>query len=240
MNESGHPLPKFMFVTPPRPCPYLPGRIERDMFVELAPPNADRLHLRLAHLGFRRSHNVVYRPDCPGCQSCISVRVLVRQFRRPRGFERIWRRNADLKAEVRPPVATREQFALFQDYQRLRHGDGEMALMDFDDYRAMIENTMVESHVIEFRDGEGRLVATCLADQLADGLSAVYSFFDASQGRRSLGNHMILWLIETARREGLPFVYLGYWIRHSQKMAYKSRFQPLEGLGANGWSRLAV
>lgn len=240
MNESGHPLPKFMFVTPPRPCPYLPGRIERDMFVELAPPNADRLHLRLAHLGFRRSHNVVYRPDCPGCQSCISVRVLVRQFRRPRSFERIWRRNADITAEIRPPVATREQYALFQEYQNIRHGDGEMALMDFDDYRAMIENTMVESHVIEFRDQERRLVATCLADQLADGLSAVYSFFDATQSQRSLGNHMILWLIETARRQGLPFVYLGYWIRHSQKMAYKSRFQPLEGLGANGWTRLAV
>lgn len=238
MNESGHPLPKFMFVTPPRPCPYIPGRIERDMFVELAPPNADRLHLRLAHLGFRRSHNVVYRPDCPGCQSCVSVRVLAREFERPQRFAKIWRRNSDLKVRLRPPVATQEQFELFQAYQHDRHGDGEMALMDFDDYRAMIENTMVDSHVIEFRDAHDRLVATCLADRLEDGLSAVYSFFDPSLNRRSLGNHMILWLIETASVDDLPYVYLGYWIRHSQKMAYKKLFQPMEGLGANGWMRL--
>lgn len=240
MKESGHPLPKFMFVTPPRPCPYLPGRIERDMFVELAPPNADRLHMRLAHLGFRRSHNVVYRPDCPGCQSCVSVRVIVDEFVRPKTFERIWRRNADLTAQLRPPTATDEQFELFQKYQRERHGDGEMSMMDFDDYRAMIENTMVDSHVVEFRSGDGQLVAACLADELGDGLSAVYSFFDPSDARRSLGNHMILWLVETARSERLPYVYLGYWIRHSQKMAYKSRFQPLEGLGPNGWLPLTV
>ncbi|MEZ5669515.1 MAG: arginyltransferase [Alphaproteobacteria bacterium] len=227
-----------MFVTPPRPCPYLPGRIERDMFVELAPPNADRLHQRLAHLGFRRSHNVVYRPDCPGCQSCVSVRVLVDAFAPQRSLARIWKRNQDLHCRLRPPVATREQFDLFQAYQQERHGDGEMALMDFDDYRAMIENTMVDSHVIEFRDPDYRLVATCLADQLDDGLSAVYSFFDPADARRSLGNQVILWLIDTARRERLRYVYLGYWIRHSRKMAYKARFQPLEGLGPGGWAPL--
>ena len=210
------------------------------MFVELAQPNADRLHQRLAHLGFRRSHNVVYRPDCPGCQSCVSVRVITLEFARPQGFERIWRRNRDLSVRIRPPVATREQFTLFQDYQRERHGDGEMAMMDFADYRAMIENTMVDSHMIEFRDPSSRLIAACLADRLEDGLSAVYSFFDPGQTRRSLGNHIILWLIETAKRDGLDYVYLGYWIRHSRKMAYKARFQPLEGLGPSGWKRLAI
>lgn len=240
MNESGHPLPKFMFVTPPRPCPYLPGRIERDMFVELAPPGADRLHLRLAHLGFRRSHNVVYRPDCPGCHSCVSVRVVAGSYQRPASFERIWRRNRDLSDRLRPAVASREQFELFRAYQNHRHGDGEMAQMDFDDYRSMIENTIVDSLVVEFRDDDERLVATCLADRLEDGLSAVYSFFDPAQTRRGLGNLMILWLIETARAGGLPYVYLGYWIRHSRKMAYKARFRPLEGLGPNGWKRLAL
>jgi arginine-tRNA-protein transferase len=113
-----------------------------------------------------------------------------------------------------------------------------MAFMDRRDYASMVQSSPVNTGIIEFRDRAGELVAACLADRLADGLSAVYSFFDPSQSRRSLGSFMVLWLIEEARRQGLPHVYLGFWIKDSRKMAYKARFRPLQAFGAEGWTVL--
>ncbi len=141
--------------------------------------------------------------------------------------------------DCRPPRATAEQFHLFARYQRGRHNDGEMAQMDFGDYRTMIEVGSANSFVAEMRHPTGALVAACLADRLGQGLSAVYSFFDPDQPRRSLGSFVILWLVEEARRLHLPYVYLGYWIADSQKMAYKAQFRPLEMLTKEGWQRRA-
>jgi arginine-tRNA-protein transferase len=137
-----------------------------------------------------------------------------------------------------PARATAEQFQLFQRYQTARHGDGDMATMSFYDFRAMVEDTPIETFIVEFRDPDDRMISACLTDRLGDGLSAVYSFFAPALERRSLGTHAILWLIERARLLGLPYVYLGYWVPESRKMAYKSRFRPAEVLAGGAWRML--
>src|SRR5260370_223426 len=141
-------------------------------------------------------------------------------------------------AGLRPAEPTRgaaEQSGLFARYERSRHADREMAAMTFGDYRAMIEDSSIETRLIEFRDADRTLLGGCLIDVVDDGYSAVYSFFEPTLMRRSLGTFMVLWLIDDARTETLPYIYLGYWIAESEKMSYKTRFRPLEALGENGW-----
>lgn len=230
--------PRFLFRTPPMPCPYLAGQIERHVFAEIAGPDAAEVYDALSRAGFRRSHRVAYRPACPGCAACVPVRVAVQRFRPSRSQRRVERANRDLLARETPPLATAEQFQLFARYQRSRHGDGEMARMGFEDYRAMVEDSAVGTAMVEFRAADGGLRAACLFDRLADGLSAVYSFFDPDHGARGLGTHAILWLIAQARRECRPHVYLGYWIADSRKMAYKARFRPLQALADGRWRDL--
>lgn len=220
------------------PCPYLPGRIERQVYAELGGPAPQEIFRRLSLAGFRRSHHIVYRPACPGCSACVPVRVDVANFRWTRSWRRIMQRNADLTADEAGLEITDEQYRLFRRYVRSRHGDGDMAVMDRRDYTSMVHSSPVDTGIVEFRDGIGDLVAACLTDRLPDGLSAVYSFFDSEQPRRSLGSFMVLWLIEEARRRGLPFVYLGFWIENSRKMGYKSRFRPLQAFGPEGWITL--
>jgi leucyl-tRNA---protein transferase len=220
------------------PCPYLPGRIERKLIMDLAGPHAARFYNDLSRAGFRRSHHLAYRPACAGCRACVPVRIVVKGFRPSRSVRRIRNANRDISASDIGCQTSIEQYRLFIRYQHVRHGDGDMAAMSFGDYRAMVEYTAVNTHLLEFRDGSSRLVGACLIDRLDDGFSAVYSFFDPDAGDRSLGSHIILQLIENARAEGLPYVYLGYWIAESEKMAYKSRFRPLEGLGERGWQPL--
>ena len=168
----------------------------------------------------------------------MPVRIVVAEFQLAGSLARIRRRNSDLTLSITLPRATREQYALFGQYLDHRHGDGEMAGMDFRDYRAMVEDTAVDSRMLELRDSSDTLLAACLADWSSDGVSAVYSFFAPEAARRSLGSDMILRLIEVARNDHLPYVYLGYWIQNSRKMAYKSRFRPLEVFGAAGWRLL--
>jgi len=194
----------------------------------------------LSRAGFRRSHHLAYRPACTQCHACVPVRIPVADFAPSRSLRRIQKSNADLVVRVARPHATLEQFRLFARYQRSRHTDSDMASMTFGDFRAMMEDSPVTSRVIELRDPAGAFLGACLLDLLDDGLSAVYSFFDPEQRRRSLGTLLVLALIEAARGRELPYAYLGYWIAESRKMAYKARFHPLEGLGAAGWRRLAV
>jgi arginine-tRNA-protein transferase len=217
------------------PCPYLKDRAERRVVTELAAADAERAYETLSRAGFRRSHGFAYAPACPECNSCVPVRVRAPEFKRSRSQRRVWNLNADLLAETLTPVATTEQFALFTAYQTSRHGDGDMARMEFFDYQALVEDTPVPTDIIEFREPEGRLLGVSLLDRLADGYSAVYSVFDPKEYRRSLGRYMILWSIEEARKLGLPYVYLGFWIAESSKMAYKSSFRPLEAHDACGW-----
>lgn len=238
MNEQTTRLPKFFFRTTPQPCPYLPGRTERNIFAEIVGPDGQRAYDLLVHHGFRRSHRIVYRPDCIGCSACTPVRVVVDQFAPSHSQQRVLRRNADLSAHEQRARSTIEQYLLFGRYLSARHADGEMAAMSYEDFRGMIEDTPVESGLAEFRTPDGVLAGVCLFDGLADGISAVYSFFDPDLSARSLGTFMVMWAIERARSAGLPYAYLGYWIAASQKMAYKARFRPLEALGANGWHHI--
>ena len=240
MTNQGARIPSVFYRTGPMPCPYLTGRMEQNLFTELRGPGARDLHDQLALAGFRRSHRIAYRPACPGCNACVPVRIAVDGFRPTRSLRRILCRNKDLRTVIVGPVATKEQFDLFVSYQRERHPGGEMAVMSFTDYRAMVEESAVETNVVELRDPGGRLVAVCLMDTLSEALSAVYSFFDPEVNGRSLGTHFILWLIQHAAARRLAHVYLGYWIADCAKMAYKSRFAPLQALGPNGWRPLPI
>lgn len=240
MDHTPLKRPQFFFTTAPLPCPYLPDRLERKLVTELSGPGAESLHEALARSGFRRSHSIAYAPACPGCKACVPVRVVVREFTRRRTLAKLWRENADLAATRVPARATTEQYELFARYQQSRHPGSDMALMGFYEYSAMVEDSPIDTFMVEFRDRSGVLTAVCLADRTSDGLSAVYSFFEASGDRSGLGNFVVLWLIEQARKLDLPYAYLGYWIANSAKMAYKARFQPLERLGPNGWERLAI
>jgi arginyl-tRNA--protein-N-Asp/Glu arginylyltransferase len=230
--------PQFFYTTAPLPCPYVAGRTERKVVTEITGPDADNLHDRLSRAGFRRSHNIAYAPVCPNCQACIPIRVPVASFQPGRTLRKIEKANADLEAYEVPARATAEQFQLFQRYQQTRHGAGDMATMSFYDYRAMVEDTPIDTFIVEFRDGEDRLVGACLTDRLGDGLSAVYSFFAPGMEKRSLGTQAVLWLIGQARTLGLPHVYLGYWVPESRKMTYKARFRPAEVLSGGTWRML--
>ena len=230
--------PHFFFTTAPLPCPYLTGRIERKIVTELSGPDAELLHEALSRAGFRRSHSIAYTPACPGCNACIPVRIVIDEFAPKRTMRRILRQNVDLVTRVVPPRATAEQYRLFARYQESRHSGGDMALMGFYDYRSMVEDSPIETFLVEFRGPDNVLVAVVLTDRMSDGLSAVYSFFHPDFAAASLGTYIILWMIDEARRLKLPYVYLGYWIAESNKMSYKARFSPLESFGAEGWRPL--
>jgi len=237
-------LPQF-FLTPGGPCPYLPGKTERKVFARLNGSLAQPLNEALTHSGFRRSQMIAYRPACEGCNACVSVRIVVDDFAASRSQKRIMKRNGDILRREVPAEATREQFALLRAYLDSRHSGGGMSDMGLFDYVAMVEETPVLTHIVEYRETDvagrpGRLLACGLTDVLRDGLSMVYSFFHPGENARSLGTQMILDHIAAARKRGLPFVYLGYWISGSEKMDYKVRFKPLEALGPQGWAKLTV
>ena len=238
MEQTPLKRPQFFFTTAPLPCPYLSDRLERKIVTELTGPDSEQLHEVLAKGGFRRSHSIAYAPACPGCKACVPVRVNAQNFERRRSLTRIWKRNAHITAHEVPARATSEQFDLFMDYQRSRHASSDMANMGFYEYSAMIEDSPIETYLVEFRTPSAELVAVCLTDQTDDGLSAVYSFFSSEPEHAGLGNFVVLWLIEHAKMLDLPYVYLGYWIAESPKMAYKTRFKPLEALGPDGWAPL--
>ncbi|OJX81154.1 arginyltransferase [Magnetospirillum sp. 64-120] len=227
--------PHFFFTTAALPCPYLPGRLERKIVTELNGPDSETLHEALSRAGFRRSHSIAYTPACPGCQACVPVRIVVDKFHPDRTMRKISRHNAGLTARVVPARATAEQYKLFSRYQESRHNGGDMALMGFYDYRSMVEDSPIDTFLLEFRQADDTLVAVCLTDRMGDGLSAVYSFYEPDMPSASLGTYVVLWLIDEAIKQNLPFVYLGYWIPESRKMAYKTRFQPLEAFGPDGW-----
>ena len=231
MRHSGLNAPQF-YVTGPQPCPYLHGRAERKLFTALTGDRARELNNALSRQGFRRSQNVVYRPSCESCVACMSARNRVADFCPSRSQRRVLKRNAGLVRLGTSAWATDEQFELFRRYLDRRHADGGMADMDIFEFAAMIEETPVRTRVFEYRgpsaDGQAPLAAVCLTDILDDGLSLVYSFYDPDRHPDSLGTWMVLDHIEMARAAGLPYVYLGYWVPGSRKMAYKAAFGALE------------
>jgi arginine-tRNA-protein transferase len=232
------------FLTAPSPCPYLHGREERKVFAHLPMSEGASVNDSLTQVGFRRSQNIAYRPACEGCDACVSARIPVADYRMARSERRVLDRNKDLARHLVEAEATMEQFDLLRRYLAARHGGGGMADMTWADYVAMVEDTAVRTHLIEYRTrsndrGPGDLMACVLVDMLSDGLSLVYSFYDPSLTKRSLGSFAILDHVRQAEATGLPYVYLGYWIAGSIKMAYKARFDPLEVLKPGGWRLLS-
>ena len=231
-----------LFLTAAMPCPYLPGRQERKLFTHLTGKRASALHGLLTDNGFRRSQNLIYRPACEGCSACQSVRIVAAAFEMTARFRRIRKLNADISSEVCPPRASLEQFSLFKRYLESRHAGGGMTQMSLLDYEYMVEDTPVQSVLVEYRCSSlpGRpLVAVALTDVMPNGLSMVYSFYEPELAHRGLGNLLILDHIAQVRSAGLGYVYLGYWVKDSPKMAYKAQFRPLEvQSGPLGWRPL--
>ena len=232
------PLAPQFYVTAPQPCPYLAGRMERKLFTALQGDQAEKLNDALSRQGFRRSQNVLYRPSCADCQACYSARIRVADFEPSRSQWRVIRRNAVLRRRATSPWATEEQFALFRRYLDGRHAEGGMADMDIFEFAAMVEETPVRSRLIEYHAPDSDLRAVCLTDLLDDGLSMVYSFFDPTREKDSLGTYVILDHVQIARELGLPYVYLGYWVPGSDKMGYKARFGALEVYKRGQWTPL--
>jgi arginyl-tRNA--protein-N-Asp/Glu arginylyltransferase len=247
VTQHSRNTPQF-YLTAPSPCPYLPGQEERKVFTHLVGERAGELNDLLTHGGFRRSQSIAYRPACENCRACVSVRVVAADFRPTRSMRRIRERNRDLVGEMRVAVPTSEQYSVFRSYLDARHRDGGMADMSVLDFAMMLEDSHVETRIVEYRRrgpdsaingrGGGQLLAVALTDVLSDGLSMVYSFFDSDEAARSLGTFMILDHIARARELALPYVYLGYWVRGSRKMDYKARFLPQQRLTPDGWKRV--
>jgi arginyl-tRNA--protein-N-Asp/Glu arginylyltransferase len=239
--------PQF-YLTAPSSCPYLPGKEERKVFTHIVGKRARELNEILTQGGFRRSQTIAYRPACESCRACVSVRVVVDDFRPSGNMRRVLKTNRDLIGTLVPNRPSSDQYSLFRRYLDDRHTDGGMVDMTVLDYSMMVEDSHVETRIIEYRRrgpdsgingrGRGRLLAVSLTDVLSDGLSMVYSFFEPDAADRSLGTFMILDHIEQARRMGLPYLYLGYWVEGSRKMDYKARFRPQERLMPQGWARV--
>ena len=245
MTHQPTQSPQF-FLTAPSPCPYIEGQFERKVFTHLVGSKAPEMNDLLTQGGFRRSQNIAYRPACETCRACVSVRILAGAFQPTRNMKRIVSRNQDLIGAELQAEPSSEQYGLFRRYLDARHRKGGMSDMTVLDYAMMVEDTHVHTKVIEYRRrgpdtfltgrGTGELMAVALTDQMSDGLSMVYSFFDPDLPERSLGSFMILDHVARARAAGLPHVYLGYWVNGSRKMDYKVRFRPQEHLGPQGWA----
>lgn len=231
-----------LFLTAAMPCPYLPGKQERKLFTHLTGRRASSLHHILSENGFRRSQNLIYRPACEGCNACQSVRIVAGKFEASGRFRRVLRNNDDISVEVRSTTATTEQYDLFKRYLESRHADGGMNQMSFVDYEYMVEDTPVQSVLVEYRlrdHPDNTLIAVALTDVMPDGLSMVYSFYDPELAHRSLGTFLILDHVSQVRAAGLSYVYLGYWVEQSPKMAYKAQYRPLQvQKGPLGWCTL--
>jgi arginine-tRNA-protein transferase len=225
-----------LLISTEHPCNYLPDRIARTVFMDpQAPMDMDLYGLLAAH-GFRRSGPNVYRPHCDGCRACVPLRVPVREFRPDRSQKRIARRNSDLRLSVLPAAFHAEHFALYSRYLAARHPGAGMDGYGEVEYSQFLMSPWGSTSLMELRLGT-ELVAVAVTDQLPEAFSAVYTFFEPGMEERSLGTYAILAQIEEARRRGLDWLYLGYWIAESRKMAYKERFRPHETLDAEGWNR---
>lgn len=227
------------YLTAPYPCSYLPDLQARS---QVATPGFlinTALYSQLISHGFRRSSNYIYRPRCDNCCACVQMRVLARQFNANRSQRRAWAQHQNLETSVHPLQDKPEYFELYQRYQRARHPDGGMDNDDQDAYRTFLLQSHIDTLLVEFRD-KGKLRMVSVIDLLEDGLSAVYTFFDPDLPHARFGVYNVLWQIELCRKLNLDFVYLGYWIKNSRKMSYKTQYQPAEGLLEGRWQALEV
>jgi len=226
-----------VYTTYPHSCSYLEDQEATTLFVDPRQRMDKQLYSNLSLLGFRRSGNHVYRPHCTYCDACIPARVPVAQFAPKRGQRRTWTRNRDLMVQRTDDIRDDAAFNLYRRYIELRHADGDMYPPDREQYESFLNNAWDCTHYYRFYD-RGSLIALAVVDELVDGLSAIYTFFEPEAHKRSLGVYAILWQIEAARDMGLDYLYLGYWIRDCQKMSYKSDYRPLELYVKSRWTTL--
>jgi len=226
--------PPEIFLSMPHPCSYLPGRTATSLFLDPRQPLNSQQYSGFMRLGFRRSGDLIYRPHCRECRACIPVRIPVDRFHPDRGQRRVWRRNQDLSMVSHPPIYNQEHFDLYQRYQAMRHPGGGMDDPDPQKYINFLGSRSIRTVFYEMRHLD-KLLGVAVTDVLPDGLSAVYTFFDPAEKRRSLGSYAVLWQIELARQQRFPWLYLGYWIKECRKMAYKGNYHPLEILQDGLW-----
>ena len=235
LNDSELPLSLLQFYnTATYPCSYLQG--EQAISLVATPTHLidGEIYGHLLRQGFRRSGVFTYRPECPSCRACVPVRLPVADFVPSRSQRRARQRHANLRARELPLIDADEHYALYLRYQEARHAGGGMDLDDRDQYAHFMLQSHIDSRLIEFRE-HGVLRMVSLIDVVADGLSSVYTFYDPDQPSASYGTYSILWQIAQCLANGLPYLYLGYWIRHSRKMAYKGDFRPIEGFIDGQW-----
>ncbi len=232
------PLSAIQFyLTAPYPCSYLEDKEARS---QVATPGfliTPQVYTELVHHGFRRSGTFTYRPHCDSCRECVPVRIDIAGFSANRSQRRSWKQHHGLDVTLHTLEDQAEYFALYQRYQNARHRDGGMDNDDQEQYRSFLLQSHVDSMLVEFRE-DGILRMVSVVDVLADGLSSVYTFYEPAMAGSSFGTFNVLWQIELCRKLQLPYLYLGFWIKQSQKMAYKANFRPLQGLLHGSWQAL--
>lgn len=223
-----------LFFTQPHTCSYLPEREATTAFVDPALAVDNRLYSQLTHMGFRRSGKYYYAPRCRRCQACISTRIPVARFKPNRQQRKCVRHNRDIEVRQRRSVDFEEHYRLYERYIRERHQDGDMYPPTFAQYLDFLGQGVEQTRHVEFRRN-GQLLGCTVMDVLDDGLSAIYTYFDPDQHKRSLGTFAILALVDIAAHSGRPYVYLGFWVDGCSKMDYKTNFRPLEQLTGQNW-----
>lgn len=227
-------IPIRVFMTRQHPCGYYPERLARNLVLDPSSPYLASAYASAIDHGFRRSGAQVYRPHCQSCDACMATRIDVAAFVPDRSQRRALARNTDLEMRLAPPVRTPENYELYSKYLASRHGDGPMAESDPDDFLSFLTSDWSRTVFMELRR-EGKLVAVAVTDLLPQGISAVYTFYDTSEPKRSLGTVCILRQIELAYRRQLPWLYLGYWLEGHPKMDYKCRYSAMQVLRDSQW-----
>jgi len=238
-NDAADPKKLNFYITSAHPCNYLPGRQASSLIADLRVRITTPIYAALINHGFRRSGDYVYRPHCQACDACVPVRVPVALFQPKRSQKRTWQRNQDLHVRRVDCAYHAEHFLLYQRYVRSRHNGTGMDQCGPDHYMEFIGSAGIDTVLYEFRHGDA-LLAVAVVDQLPQGLSAVYTFFEPDQKARSLGVYAVLWQIYEAQRVGLPWLYLGYWIKDCRKMSYKDQYRPQEMYRNGQWIRGSV